>query len=211
MSRPILIVGGAPRLRVDAVRFLSVAASGTTAVHLAEGLRARELDVELLLGTLARPEVEARRYDDRTELEDQLKIWLGIHPEGVVVMSAAINDYAVTTVERRVGHDIQRFAPGQKVPSGGDELLIRLTPASKVIDQLVAWGHRGPLIGFKYEDRATVLASAEALRKRTGAALVVANSLCQTVQALVSEAGVRTFTTRGDLMKTLTEAIAQRT
>ena len=210
MPLPILIVGGAPRLRVDAVRFLSVAASGDTAVALGQALRQRGRTVDLLLGILARPEVAALRYEGREELEAGLQSWVGQHPDGVVVMSAAINDYTVAQVERHHGGQSEVFSPGQKVPSGGDEVVIRLRPASKVIDRLAGWGHRGPLVGFKYEDRATVLASAEALRRRTGAVLVVANSLCHKVQALVDAEGIHPCADRPALLAALTEAIATR-
>lgn len=210
MPVPVLIVGGAPRLRVDAVRFLSVAASGVTAVALAERLRGQGLQVDLLLGVLAQPQVDAQRYDGREDLEAGLQAWLARHPAGVVVMSAAINDYQVAAVERHGPAGIQTFAPGQKVPSGGDEVVIRLRPATKVIDQLAAWGHRGPLIGFKYEDQHTVIASAQALQRRTGAALVVANSLCQTVQALVQADGVQAFASREALLDSLAAGIAAR-
>lgn len=185
MSRPLLLVGGAPRLVVDAVRFLSVRASGATAVALAGRLQAAGLPADLLLGVLAEPSARALRYDSREDLELALRGWIAAHPDGVVVMSAAINDYQVQQVESRQGEAVRVFAPGDKAPSGADELVIRLRPASKVIDQLRPWGLHGPIVGFKFEDAATVVASAQALRRRTGAALVVANSLCGRVQALV--------------------------
>ena len=178
-------MGGAPRLAVDAVRFLSVRASGTTARQLAEGLRATGITVDLLLGSLAEPNLSALRYDDRSELETGLRTWIAAHPEGIVVMSAAINDYEVDHVVVEAGTNRQHFAPGAKIPSGAEALVIRLKPASKVIDQLRGWGLRGPLIGFKYEAAETVIAAAERLRLRTGADLVVANSLDGSVQALI--------------------------
>lgn len=186
MTRPLLLVGGAPRLVVDAVRFLSVRASGATAVALAGRLQAAGFAAELLLGVLAEPAVDALRYDSRGDLEQALRRWIAAHPDGVVVMSAAINDYQVLQVESRQGEAVRVFAPGDKAPSGADELVIRLRPASKVIDQLRPWGLHGPIVGFKFEAADTVVASAQALRQRTGAALVVANSLCGQVQALVT-------------------------
>lgn len=208
MPRPILIVGGAPRLAVDAVRFLSVKASGNTAVALARGLAQHAVAADLLLGILARPDVTAQRYDGRTDLEDALRAWLARHSDGVVVMSAAINDYQLARVERHRAGVVETFAPGAKVPSGGDELVLRLVPATKVIDQLATWGHRGPLVGFKYEDATTVIASAQALQRRCGAALVVANSLCGRVQALVQPASVQEFNNRDALLDGLIAQVA---
>jgi phosphopantothenoylcysteine synthetase/decarboxylase len=205
MARPVLIVGGAPRLAVDAVRYLTVRASGGTALGLSQRLAAAGLAVDLLLSPDAAPEATAAlRYGDRAALEAGLAGWIGAHPEGVVVMSAAINDYAVERVERVVGGAVHVHAPGDKVPSGADELVIRLRPASKVIDQLrPRFGLTGPIVGFKYEASATVVASAQALQRRIGAAVVVANSLQGTVQALVDGAGVERFPGRAALLDEL--------
>jgi hypothetical protein len=173
----LLIVGGAPRVAVDAVRFLCVAASGATAVALAGRLRGA-LEVDLLLGVDAHPEVPAQRYADRAELESALRCWIVANPRGVVVMSAAVNDYdvhEVTALRSGVASVVDRSA---KLPSGADEVVVRLRPAAKVIDQLHGWGLSGPIVGFKFEDKDTVVASAQALRARVGAVAVVANSLC---------------------------------
>ena len=200
------MVGGAPRLAVDAVRFLSVRASGATARRLAEGLRATGVAVDLLLGSLAEPSLPALRYDSRSQLEAGLRAWIAAHPEGVVVMSAAINDYEVDEVVVEAGASTQHFAPGAKIPSGAEALVIRLKPASKVIDQLRGWGLRGPIIGFKYEAADTVIAAAERLRVRTGAALVVANSLDGAVQALIGDSCQR-FADRKALIDALIDHV----
>ena len=207
--RPVLIVGGAPRLSVDAVRYMTVRASGTTAVALGARLGRVGVRADLVLGLDAAPAESARRYGDRAALEQALGEWIGSHPDGVVVMSAAINDYVVEAVERVVGTLVHRHKPGDKVPSGADEVVIRLRPATKVIDQLrPRFGLTGPIVGFKYEADATVLASATALLQRTGAALVVANSLSGMVQALVDAHGVSSFSDRESLLDQLALRIA---
>jgi hypothetical protein len=208
--RPILLVGGAPRVPVDAVRYLMVTASGVTALAIERRLRARSLGADLLLGADAAPGVPARRYPDRAHLELELRAWISAHREGVVVMSAAVNDYEVAGVEsRRGGGAPERLAPGAKLASGAEEVLIRLRPAGKVIDQLRGWGLAGPIVGFKYEGRDTVLASAEALRRRVGAAAVVANSICGTVQALVQEGAPASFRDREALLDALADELAR--
>src|SRR5690606_10971383 len=47
--RPVLIVGGAPRVAIDAVRHLTVAATGATAVQLADLLQGDGVRADLLL------------------------------------------------------------------------------------------------------------------------------------------------------------------
>ena len=76
-----------------------------------------------------------------------------------------------------------------------------------MIDQLRSWGHRGPLIAFKYEDRETVLSSASSLRERVGANVVVANSLCGNVQAMISASGSDLYADRAALMSALSVRI----
>jgi phosphopantothenoylcysteine synthetase/decarboxylase len=202
--RSVLIVGGAPRVAVDAVRYLTVAASGVTALALERRLREKQLtEVDLLLSADAAPGVQALRYSDRAKLELGLRTWIAAHRDGVVVMSAAVNDYEVASVEMRRGGATERIAAGAKLKSGADEAVIRLRPAGKVIDQLRGWGLAGPLVGFKYEARETVLASAAALRARVGAALVVANSICGSIQALVLPDGVDPYPDRDSLLDQL--------
>ena len=67
----------------------------------------------------------------------------------------------------------------------------------------------GPVVGFKYEAKDTVLAAAAALRQRVGAALVVANSLCGRVQALVDERGHERFPDRPALIEAVGARLGQ--
>lgn len=207
--RPILLVGGAPRVQIDAIRHFTAAASGSTAQALATRLQAMGRESQLLLSLDALPTAAAMRYSDRDALEDMLGSWISRHPDACVVMSAAINDYRVATVEHWEGGEVRALRPGMKLPSGADEVVIRLRQASKLIDRLRPdFALRGPIVGFKYEAAATVLASAEALRLRTGAALVVANSLCGTVQALLDATGSETQPSREALLDTLARRIS---
>lgn len=206
-TRPVLITGGAPRVPVDAVRYLSVNATGTTAVELQQRLRRAGIVCDLLLSLHAAPHVEALRYDHREDLERGLQEWLAAHPEGVVVMTAAINDYQVGSIESLHGATTTRHDPGAKIPSGADELVIRLVPATKVVDRLRAWGLRGPLVAFKYEASDTVVASAQSLRARSGASLVVANSLDGSVQVLVDAIRVQPLPDRTSLVEALAERL----
>ena len=195
-------------MNVDAVRFISVAASGATALQVKECLHHQGLSADLLLGIDASPTAPAQRYVDRQGLESALKHWITVNPTGVVVMSAAVNDYHVAqvTIEGAEGRTV--VPVGAKLPSRAGAVTIRLEPAGKLIEQLRAWGLSGPIVGFKYEARDTVLASAEALRLRVSAALVVANSLCGHVQALVDERGPQRFTDRAALIEALSARLA---
>ncbi len=201
-GRPVLVVGGAPRVAVDAVRSLLVTTTGATARHLSTALAGRAV-VDLLLSEGLMPDLTARRYRDREDLDAVVRAWVGGHHDGVVVMTAAVNDYQVAGLECcRDGH-WQALPPGAKLSSGAEEVVIRLRPAAKLIDQLPAWGHRGPLVACKYQEAEGVIAAAQVLCTRVGAAVVVANSICGRVQALVDADGVRPYPNRAALLEAL--------
>lgn len=199
--RSLLLVGGAPRVPVDAVRHLTVHATGTTVCQLAQACA--DLPCRLLLSIDARHDARAERFRNREELEAAVQRWIAAHPDGVLVLSAAINDYRVDRVEARRGDRWTTHPPSAKVPSGADELRIRLRPASKVVDRLHDWGHRGPLVAFKYQAAGSVRQAARDLHRRVGADLVVANSLDGSVQELVSATGQEVFPDRPALMEAL--------
>ncbi|HYE06949.1 MAG TPA: phosphopantothenoylcysteine decarboxylase [Planctomycetota bacterium] len=208
--RPVLIVGGAPRVAVDAVRFIQARASGATAVALASLLGARDVAATLLLAPDAAPAAAALRYGERAELEAQLARWIGANPRGAVVMSAAINDYEVAEVSGRIDGSPRTWGREDKVPSSCDEVQVRLRPASKLIDQLRRrFGLAGPIIGFKYQDAATVLVAAAQLRARVDAALVVANSIDGAVQALVDASATEHFPDRETMLMRLSERMVR--
>ena len=209
MTRPVLLIGGAPIIPVDAVRFLTVEASGRTASFIAEQLDRRYSlnDVTLLLSQLA---VQAggfdstQQYRSRDDLERAVAQYIQSFPDAVIFMSAAVNDYAFDSAsETRAGVETRFGNADAKISSGADELTIRLKPASKLIAALPAWGHAGSLIACKYEDRQTVVQSAQSLRRQYDAKCVVANSLCGAVQSLVFEDRVEAFTSRDELLVSL--------
>lgn len=203
---PILLIGGAPRVRIDAVRHMTVHATGATVVALASGLERQGRGSDRLLSVDAAPTWgPCQRYADRAELDAAVERWVRAHRDGVVVLSAAVNDYEAVAIDLDHAGVRTTVAPGAKLPSRADEVLIRLRPVGKLIDRLRGeWGFRGRLVAFKYEDAASVIASAMALRERCQADLVVANSLCGQVQALVETAGVSHFADRAALIAELT-------
>ena len=127
----------------------------------------------------------------------------------LVVMSAAVNDYHVARVVIEQDGGDRVLAAGAKLPSRAGAVTIRLEPSSKIIDQLRVWGLAGPIVGFKYEAKDTVLAAASSLRTRVGAALVVANSLCGQLQALVDERGPERFPDRSALIEAVGARLGQ--
>lgn len=200
-----LLVGGSPRIAVDAVRFLQARGSGATAKRLRELLAGHGIASDLLLSD---PEVDAAVYGDRSELDQAVRSWITAHPNGGIALSAAINDWQVDAVTVERDGVAMAITRDDKAPSSATALNVRLVPAPKLIDALRSWGHTGPLVGFKYEAATTVIGSAQALLRRTGAIAVVANSLTGTVQALVEAQGVQRFSDRSALLVALAERMA---
>ena len=175
--RPLLVTAGATRNPVDAMRYLSAYSSGGTGAWLVEQLAPADL--------LGSPEAVLRAGQGATfgstrDLMARMEGWVRAHPGGVVVHAAAVGDY-------------EALPDAGKIPSGQDELVVRLRPTPKIIDHVTTWDPSCRLVGFK---AAAPGSSPEQVREvarkqiaRTGAQLVFANvigqleSTCQLVEA----------------------------
>ena len=121
----------------------------------------------------------------------------GISPCRSSSSSAACSPTAPTSSTRNVSPASVR-SPTTTTASPADKLIDRLRPE---------FGLRGHIVGFKYEDAATVEASALRLLERVGAAAVLANSLCGSVQALVTPAGGRRAADRDEGLRLLVDRV----
>ncbi len=169
--RPVLITAGATRNPVDAMRFLSANSSGRTSAALAE-----QLPGSCFLGS---PEAVLRApssaltetYSTTADLMERMRRWILAHPGAVIVHASAVGDYQV-----------EEPSSG-KLPSGKEELVLRLTRTPKIADHIVRWDPTCVLVTFK---AATPETSGEELvsicRKqlhRTQSTLVVGNVIGQ--------------------------------
>ncbi|HTL53084.1 MAG TPA: phosphopantothenoylcysteine decarboxylase, partial [Planctomycetota bacterium] len=210
--RTVWIVAGSPRVKVDAVRHITVPATGATAVELARNLKAQKIQpvggIRLLRAVDAQacaPEMlradnpfqAIETYATYDELVERLKTALRQSPNAAVVMSAAVNDYEVAQVTwtdamgapgglnpRDPAH------PTAKLPSGLPAVRIELKPTAKIIDRIRSeWSREAYLVGFKNEPAETVVASSRKLMERAGCHLVVANSIGLTYNAILRKSG----------------------
>lgn len=217
MSIPLLVVAGSPRLPVDAIRYMQVAVSGTTAARVAAGCQERGVEVHAVVAEDSSaalqnvlPAERCHLWQTRDELDAAMQRWLTKHPAGTVFLSAAINDYNVATLRWQDAdgqlHEVP--AGSGKVPSRAEWVDIRLRQARKLIADLPSWGHSGRLVACKYSPADTVLAQAKALQAANQADLVLANSLDGAVQALVGDAAVDHFDDRAAILASLVDRIA---
>lgn len=167
-----LIIAGATRNPIDAVRYLSARSSGRTGVAVALDLVARGVQVHLLGSAealLRAPELDGEEYGSTRDLMARMERWVRAHPRGAVVHAAAVGDYEVVS-----GTD-------GKIPSGRVRLTLELGPTPKIADHVRSWGCAGPYVTFKAAPPRTPLDALEAIarhqRERTGCDLVFANTL----------------------------------
>lgn len=205
--RAVLITCGATRNPIDAIRYLSAGATGGTGIQIARALRERGRDVHVLASleaSLRAPELEAEVYGSTRDLERRMETWCRAHPDGVVVHSAAVGDY-------------ENLHAGEvgKIASGQGELVLRLTPTPKILDQVRGWAPDAFLVSFKAARPGVTSAELEEIARaqalRTGSDLVFANALDHTGTdvLLVSPAATRGFAKRADAVRALIAGIPE--
>jgi phosphopantothenoylcysteine decarboxylase/phosphopantothenate--cysteine ligase len=172
-GRRVVVIGGAARESIDAVRSVTNESSGATAVALANQAYYRGADVELWAGALSVPVPLWIPRSSWRGVEELLALVRDrredLHDVAAVFVPAALSDF---TLERRPG----------KIPSRDHEsLTLTLRRAPKVLPQLREVA-RPPtrLIAFKLEpglSPAQLEEAGRALSRETGADWVVANDV----------------------------------
>lgn len=195
----VLITAGATRNPVDAIRYLSAHATGTTGVTIARALAARGASPWLLGSAEARlraPELPGDEYFGTRDLMARMEAWIRAHPTGTVVHSSAVGDYELAEPLK------------EKIPSGLSSLTLTLVPAPKIADRVRAWGHTGPFVTFKAAPPGTtddeLVAIASRQRERVRCDQVFANVIGRTDRGvwLVGDDAVR-FERRADAVEAL--------
>lgn len=136
----VLITAGATRNPIDAIRYLSAHATGTTGATLARAIAARG-GAPWLLGSaearLRAPTIAGEEFFGTRDLMARMEAWIRAHPGGAVVHTSAVGDYELATPLT------------EKIPSGRPSLTLTLVPAPKIADQVRGWGLVGPYVTFK--------------------------------------------------------------
>ncbi len=206
--RPALVTAGGTRNPIDAIRALSAGSTGLTGIDLAERLTG-QFDVRLLGSTeaclrarLASPALAHSEFGSTRDLMVKMEEALRTRPGGVLIHSAAVGDY-------------EAAATDQKLPSGQAEMLLRLTPAPKIVDHVREWDPGLFLVSFKagspgWSDE-HLEAVARAQLERTGSDLVFANRLGQLGSScmLLDGSGTRRFAGRDAALAALAERVIE--
>lgn len=162
----ILVTAGGTEEPVDGVRRLTNTSTGATGGVLARHFADHGADVLLLhseRAPLQTLEVERDTFVSFSDLETALHRHLGDRNWDAIVHLAAVSDYSVASVEVD-GHEVPH-GDQSKIGSGRD-VVIRLTPNPKLIDNLRKWS-RNPairVIGFKLTNEPDPAARADQVR-----------------------------------------------
>jgi phosphopantothenoylcysteine decarboxylase/phosphopantothenate--cysteine ligase len=122
------------------MRHIAAFSSGKTGARIAEILADKGCEVHLMgspEALLRAPaSVSKEGFSSTRDLMARMEAWLAQNPRGWVVHAAAVGDY-------------EAEPSAEKLPSGEEELVIRLRQAPKIIDQIKSWAPEAKLVGFK--------------------------------------------------------------
>lgn len=175
--RRVLITAGPTWVRIDAVRHISNFSSGRTGIVLADTMARAGADVTLLLGPvqasidgLAASGVRIVPFVTFDDLHQAVREQLRTGDFHAMLHAAAVSDYRPVSEVTA------------KLPSGEEELVLRLRPTPKIVDEVKDLAPDLLLVKFKLEvsrSRAELFSIARASAARSRADLVVANDLSE--------------------------------
>lgn len=209
----VLVTAGPTWVYLDDVRVLSNLSSGRTGLTIARELARRGARVTLLHGPgRARPTAEDRRSMEVVEFETYDELRRLLHEAAAsgrhqcLVHTAAVSDFRP-----------DRVLAGKTGSDG--EIVVRLVPTPKLIDEVRSLAPGMLLVKFKLESgrsRADLLRVAEESRRASGAELLVANDIAEKHPGrhpalLLDESGVLAETaTTEELATALADELARR-
>ncbi|MGH8018802.1 MAG: phosphopantothenoylcysteine decarboxylase [Opitutaceae bacterium] len=175
----ILVTSGGTEEPIDGVRSIGNFSTGRTGALIAARLAASGYEVTLLRARRAEPApdgVAAVDYGSFAELEHALRSTLGGAHFDVVIHAAAVGDYSVASITA----DGDSVAPSAGKIDSGRDLVIRLRPNPKLVDQLREWSANPDmrLVAFKLTrglDAPSARAAVDALFAHARADFVVHN------------------------------------
>jgi phosphopantothenoylcysteine decarboxylase/phosphopantothenate--cysteine ligase len=171
VGKKTLVIAGSTVEAVDDIRAITNKSSGRTGVELAKNAFERGAEVELWMG---RCEVELPGYIPikRFESTNELSKMTENIDHDIVIVPAAISDYSPDKTQG-------------KIPSGKEELILKLKPNPKII-QKIRKKSDCILVGFKAEfniSEEELLSRANDRKKESDLDLIVANDISKITQA----------------------------
>ena len=210
----ILITAGPTWVPIDSVRVITNIFKGTLGLIISEEAARRGARVTLLLGPASislpsktSPRYKIIRFKFFNDLYELMKQEISSREYDVVIHSAAVADYVPT-----------KCYDG-KIKSGQKDLVIKLKPTAKIVDQVKKWDSEVFLVKFKVESN---VGKEELVRRSyqsmlaSNADLIVANELEDIGErrhkALIIDLNRKLVSseTKEEIAKNLLDIIAQR-
>ena len=151
-----LVTAGPTFEPLDEVRRLTNFSTGRLGCGLAAALARAGHQVCLLLGdqaTAAPPDLprgDVRRFTTTLNLREQLASLAGREVEAVF-HAAAVSDFTLARLYRRLPDGQLQEVRGAKIESRGAPLLAELAPTPKLLPLMRQWFPRARIAGWKYE------------------------------------------------------------
>ncbi len=164
-GKKVLILSGATYEPIDSVRVITNLSSGLMGYCLAREAFLRGAEVRTILGLGKSPEhfSEVTRVGTCEEMLYHATTTISKWKPDVVISVAAISDYRP-----------ERFKG--KIPSGQEELILKLKPTPKVISE-IRKKYKGILVIFKADETKDLLEKAKKRKEEVKAQIVVANPI----------------------------------
>ena len=171
MQIRFIITAGGTREPIDEVRYIGNTSTGRLGAAVADEALGRGHEAVFIHGegsALPASETVMESYHTSSELCASLERHVrAAAAPACVVHAAAVADYLP---EKR----------GGKIPSGAEELTLKLRRAPKIVDRIKSWNPDVFLVKFKLEANCTreaLIEAGEAAGRKSGADLVVANDV----------------------------------
>jgi len=172
-DKRILITIGPTWVAIDKVRIITNIFKGTLGTIIAKEALKRKAKVTLLLGPgrvfiQKMPFLKIITFKFFDELYNLMKKEISSKKYDIVIHSAAVSDFRPTKVYQ------------SKISSKRKELLIKLRPTPKIVDQIKKWDRNIFLVKFKVEystKKKKLLEIAYKSMLKSNADLIVANDL----------------------------------
>lgn len=171
MSKKILITAGPTWIKVDDVRVITAIFSGNTGMFLAKNFKKHGLKVTLIINSphLYKAELNGVKiipFKCFEDFKEKVTRELKTNCYDTIIHSAAVSDY-------KLGKAFKG-----KIASGKNKLILKLTPAEKIIKMIRKLQKKANLIQFKLEikRKGLVEKAFQSLRKNKSN-FVVANAL----------------------------------
>jgi phosphopantothenoylcysteine decarboxylase/phosphopantothenate--cysteine ligase len=172
-GRRVLVTAGPTRVPIDAVRHIGNVSSGRTGLQIARAVASAGAEVALLMGAgtvpvADTPGLRLERFVTFDDLHVAMRRHVGSEAYDAVIHAAAVSDYQLAEIV------------GGKISSSEPELVLRLRPTPKIVDEVRGLDPHIVLVKFKLEvglSEAELLEVARRSGTRSDADLVVANDL----------------------------------